>query len=262
MIDIHCHILPEVDDGPQSWEVSMEMCRMAATDGITHIAATPHCNDRYHYDAEYLAHCVRRLQELIGPAPVLTLGCDFHLSYDNLQKVLADPDQYTIRGSRYLLVELSDFSIPTQIGDCFLRLGDLGVTPVITHPERNAILRPNPQRVVEFVELGCAVQITANALTGFWGQRVERAARWLLEHEAVHVIASDAHDTKHRVPVLSPARDAVAALCGAKIAEALVEHNPRAILAGQPLPYSPKPVLKIGISLVIIGRPQSPPFAR
>jgi protein-tyrosine phosphatase len=244
VIDIHCHILPEVDDGPKSWEVSVEMCRMAAADGITHIAATPHCNDRYHYDPEYLTHLVRRLQEMVGTTPVLTLGCDFHLSYDNLQNVLTDPDRYTIGGSRYLLVELSDFSIPTQIGDCFLKLGDRGVTPVITHPERNAILRPNPQRVIEFVEFGCAIQITANALTGFWGQRVERTARWLLEHEAVHVIASDAHETKYRTPVLSRARDLAASISGPEIAEALVEHNPRAILQGQPLPYSPKPALK------------------
>jgi protein-tyrosine phosphatase len=244
VIDIHSHILPEVDDGPTSWDVSVAMCRMAAADGITHIAATPHCNERYHYDRDYLAGCLRHLQERVGATPTLSLGCDFHLSYDNLQRVLAEPERYTIGGSCYLLVELSDFSIPTQIGDCFLKLGDLGVTAVITHPERNAILRPTPQRVIEFVELGCAVQITANALTGFWGQRVQRVATWLLEHEAVHMIASDAHDMKYRTPILSAARDAAAEICGAEIANALVEENPRAVIQGKPLPYSPKPAVK------------------
>jgi protein-tyrosine phosphatase len=244
VIDIHSHILPEVDDGPKSWDVAVEMCRIAAADGITHMVATPHSNDRYHYDQPYLLGCLQRLQELVGDSPKLSLGCDFHLSYDNLKSVLAHPERYTIAGSRYLLVELSDFSIPLQIADCFLKLGDLGVTAVITHPERNAILRQAPQRVIEWVELGCAVQITANALTGFWGHRVGGVATWLLEHEAVHVIASDAHDTKHRLPVLSRGRDAAAAICGVEIAGALVENNPRAILAGQPLPYSPKPALK------------------
>jgi protein-tyrosine phosphatase len=244
VIDIHSHVLPEVDDGPTSWEVSVAMCQMAAADGITHMVATPHCNERYHYDRDYLAGCLRHLQEQVGTAPQLSLGCDFHLSYDNLQKVMVDPERYTIGGSRYLLVELSDFSIPTQIGDCFLKLGDLGVTPVITHPERNAILRPTPQRVIEFVELGCAVQITANALTGFWGQRVQRVATWLLEHEAVHMIASDAHDVKYRTPILSAARDAAAEICDPEIAAALVEGNPRAVIEGKPLPYSPKPALK------------------
>ena len=244
MIDIHCHILPEVDDGPKSWEMAVEMCRMAVADGITHIVATPHSNDRYHYDRDCLLQCVLRLQGLAGDSLKLSLGCDFHLSYDNLQSVLAQPERYTIGGSRYLLVELSDFSIPLQIADCFLKLGDVGVTAIITHPERNAILRQAPQRVIEWVELGCAVQITANALTGFWGHRVARVATWLLEHEAVHVIASDAHDDKHRTPILSRARKAAAEICGAEIATALVETNPRAILAGQPLPYTPKPVLK------------------
>ena len=243
MIDTHSHILPEVDDGPKSWDTAVEMCRMAAADGITHMVATPHFNERYHYDHACLAGCLRRLQELVGEFPKLSLGCDFHLSYDHLQLVLANPDRYTISGS-YLLVELSDFSIPTQIGDCFLKLGERGVTAVLTHPERNAILRVTPQRVIEFVELGCAVQITANALTGFWGQGVERAATWLLEHEAVHLIASDAHDTRHRTPILSAARDAAAAICGAEIANVLVEENPRAVVSGQPLPYSPKPALK------------------
>ena len=244
MIDIHSHILPEVDDGPKSWEVSVEMCRMAAADGVTHMVATPHSNDRYHYDHEYLTACVERLQGMVGSAPQISLGCDFHLSYDNLQSLLAQPHLYTVAGANYLLVELSDYSIPALIGDWFLRLGDRGLTPVITHPERNAILRQTPQRVIEFVELGCAVQITANALTGFWGQRVARVATWLLEREAVHVIASDAHDTKHRTPLLSEARAAAAEIAGDEVAQALLEENPRAILAGQPLPYSPKPVLK------------------
>ena len=123
-------------------------------------------------------------------------------------------------------------------------LGDRGLTPIITHPERNAILRQTPQRVIEFAELGCAVQITANALTGFWGQRVARVATWLLECDAVHAIASDAHDTKHRTPILSEARAAAAEIAGEEVAQALLEENPRAILSGQPLPYSPKPVLK------------------
>lgn len=244
MIDIHSHILPGVDDGAKSWEIAVEMCRMAAADGVTHMVATPHANDRYAYDRAQQEAVLSQLRARVGAAPELSLGCDFHLSYDSLQEVLAFPERYTINSSRYLLVELSDFSIPTQIADCFHRLGDRGVTAVITHPERNAILRQSPQRVLEWVELGCVVQVTANALTGFWGSGIARSAAWLLEHEAVHVLASDAHDAQHRVPILSRARDLVAQALGTNVAQALVEENPRAILAGEPLPYSPKPVLK------------------
>ena len=219
------------------------MCRTAAADGITHMVATPHANDRYHYDREYLKGLVAHLQGLIGESPKLSLGCDFHLSYDNLQDVLANPARYAIEGSHYMLVELSNYSIPQQITDCFTQLGDRGITAVITHPERNQILRENLQRVAEWAEQGCVIQVTGSAITGFWGERVRRAAQWLIEHDAVHVLATDAHDTEKRVPVLSAARDAAAEICGEDVADALVEANPQAIVTSKPLPYFPRPVL-------------------
>ena len=243
MVDIHSHILPEVDDGSKSWETSVAMCRMAAADGITHQVATPHANDRYHYDRIYLQGLVAHLQGLVGDALTLSLGCDFHLSYDNLQDVLANPGRYAIAGTRYMLVELSNYSVPAQTTDCFLKLGDCGMTAVITHPERNPILRESPQRVVEWAEQGCVIQMTGSALTGFWGERVRRVALWLLEHKAVHVLATDAHDTEKRIPILSTGRDAAAEICGEEVAEALVEGNPRAIINSLPLPYFPRPVV-------------------
>ena len=242
MVDIHSHILPEVDDGPKSWDVSVAMCRAAAADGITHMVATPHANDRYHYDRPYLQGLVDHLQQLVGDSPKLSLGCDFHLSYENIQDALANPTRYVIEGTRYLLVEFSNYSVPTQTTDSFLKLGDCGLTPIITHPERNPILRETPQRVVEWAEQGCVIQMTGSALTGFWGERTRRAALWLLERQAVHVLATDAHDTEKRVPVLSTARDAAAEICGEEIAEAMVEGNPQAIISNQPLPYFPRPL--------------------
>jgi protein-tyrosine phosphatase len=242
VVDIHSHILPEVDDGSKSWETSVAMCRMAAADGITHQVATPHANDRYHYDRTYLQGLVAHLQGLVGDALKITLGCDFHLSYDNLQDVLANPERYAIEGAHYMLVELSNYSVPQQTTDCFMQLGDRGITSIITHPERNPILRESPQRVVEWAEQGCVIQMTGSALTGFWGERTRRAAHWLMEHDAVHVLATDAHDTEKRIPVLSTARDAVAEMYGSELAEALVESNPRAIINAQPLPYFPRPV--------------------
>jgi protein-tyrosine phosphatase len=241
VVDIHSHILPEVDDGPKSWDMSIAMCHAAAADGITHMVATPHANDRYHYDREYLQGLLAHLQELIGSAPKLVLGCDFHLSYDNIQDAIAHPTRYAIEGTRYLLVEFSNYSIPQQTADSFQKLGDVGLTPIITHPERNPILRESPQRVVEWAEQGCVVQMTGSALTGFWGERTLRVAQWLLERHAVHVLATDAHDTEKRVPILSAARDAATELCGEEVADALVEGNPRAIISNEPLPYFPRP---------------------
>lgn len=241
MVDIHSHILPEVDDGPKSWDVCVAMCKAAAADGIEHMVATPHANDRYHYDREYLKGLLARLQELMGNSLKLGLGCDFHLSYENVQDALANPGRYVIGETRYLLVEFSNYGIPQNATDSFTRLGDVGITVIITHPERNPILRENLQRVVEWAEQGCVVQMTGSALTGFWGERTRRAAQWLLESQAVHVLATDAHDLEKRVPILSTAREAAAEMCGEEIADALVESNPRAIVNNQPLPYFPRP---------------------
>lgn len=243
MVDIHSHILPEVDDGPKTWDVCAAMCGMAAADGITHMVATPHANDRYQYDRGHLQGLLSNLQSLVGPSPQLILGCDFHLSYDNLQDAFANPTRYVIGNTRYLLVEFSNYGIPRQIMDSLLKLGDAGITAVITHPERNPILRESPQQVVEWAEQGCVVQVTGAALTGLWGERTRRAAHWLLERQAVHVLATDAHDLDRRPPVLSTARDAAAEICGEEIADALVEANPRAIITNQALPYFPRPEL-------------------
>ncbi len=243
MFDIHCHILPEVDDGPKSWEVAIEMCRMAAADGITHSVATPHANDRYAYDRSYLQAILLQLQAKVGNSLQLSLGCDFHLSFENLERVLERPRTYTIGDTNYLLVELSNFSVPVQVAECFTRLGDRDLTPILTHPERNPILQQTPQRILEWVEQGCLVQVTASALTGFWGERPEIIARWLLDRSAVHFLATDAHDTKRRVPIMSEARDIVAGIVGTEYAEALVEHNPAAVINGHPIPFCPRPVL-------------------
>src|SRR5205807_9825273 len=139
-------------------------------------------------------------------------------------------------------IELSNYRFPQQTTDCFMQLGDGGITAIVTHPERNSILRESLQRVVEWAEQGCVIQVTGSALTGFWGDRTRSAAHWLLEHDAVHVLATDAHDTEKRVPVLSTARDAAAEICGEEVADVLVDGNPRAILESQPLPYFPRPV--------------------
>lgn len=244
MIDIHCHILPEVDDGPKSWETSEEMCRMAAADGITHMVATPHANDRYPYDREFLTGLLGQLKERVGSALELSLGCDLHLSFENLERVLERPHNYTIGETNYLLVELSNYSIPTQLADCFRRLGDLRLTPILTHPERNPILQQTPQKILEYADDGCLIQLTASSLTGLWGQRPETVARWLLERSGVHVLASDAHETKRRVPILSEGRDVAAEIVGEECAAALVEGNPGAIVRGEAVPYWPRPVME------------------
>ncbi len=245
MVDIHCHILPEVDDGSDSWETSVEMCRMAAGDGITHTVATPHANDRYTYQRAEHAARLAKLQQAVGPAPALSLGCDFHFSYDNVQAALARPGEFAIGSSGYLLVEFSDFALPPFLQDALARLGMAGLRAIITHPERNQLLQREPEQVLKLAQQGCIIQVTGSSLTGHWGGKAQRMGRWLLERDAVHVLASDGHDVRHRPPVLSAGREAAAAICGADVARVLVEENPLAIVSNQPLPYFPQPLVKV-----------------
>jgi protein-tyrosine phosphatase len=240
VIDIHCHILPEVDDGPKSWDIAEAMCQMAAQDGIEHIVATPHSNDRYFYDRKYLSTLLQTLQQRIGPQPVLSLGCDFHLSYDNMQSAIRKPEQFCIGNSHYLLVEFSNFGISPQVDDWFTQIRQRGITPIITHPERNPILQQDPHRILNWIELGCAVQVTASVFTGFWGPRPRQIADRLLKDKAVHFLSTDAHDTKRRVPILSEARKVIAKEFGEELARSLVEDNPAAVVKNQPLPYFPQ----------------------
>lgn len=233
MVDIHCHIIPEVDDGARSWDMALAMCEIAVQDGIEHIVATPHADFHYAYNREELAARLEQLQQLAGRMPRLSLGCDFHLSYENLEDAFAHPGRYTIGNTGYLLVEFSNSSIPQQTTGALLRLIEAGITPVITHPERNPLLREDVRRLRQWINDGCLLQVTANSLTGYWGDQALRSARSLLEQGLVHVLASDAHDSRRRVPMLSGARDLVAQWHGEELARALVDDNPRAIVSGE-----------------------------
>ena len=231
MIDIHCHLLPAVDDGSQSWETTLEMCRLAELDGVTHIVATPHANYEYRYDrVEHLD----RLEELRTRAPKLTfsLGCDFHLSYENIEDAMDHPERYTIGDSRYLLVELSEYSA-FNATQTIHQLHTAGLMPILTHPERNPVILGNPDLLNKFADVGCLFQITANSLTGFWGKTKQKFCEQMLKKKMVHFIASDAHGTRNRPPMLSFARDAAAKIIGATAAEKLVNGNPQAVLCDQ-----------------------------
>jgi protein-tyrosine phosphatase len=241
MIDLHCHILPDVDDGARNMETALAMCAMAWKDGIEHIVTTPHANEVYFYDRDYLQGVLNEVAEQTGGKPALTLGCDFHFSYENVQAALDNPAQYTIGTTPYLLVEFSDYSLPPSIDENLAKLINLGLKPIITHPERNPLIQRRPERVLDWVRGGCLVQVTGNVLTGRWGKKAQETAHWFFEQHAVHVLASDGHNLESRKPTLSNARKAAAKLAGPIVADALVILNPRAILNGDPVPYCPKP---------------------
>jgi protein-tyrosine phosphatase len=234
-VDIHCHILPNVDDGATTWEISVEMCRMAQADGIKHIVATPHANGKYVYDRDSLSQMLEELSRRVGPELGFSLGCDFHFTNENLRDVLLHPARYTISGTNYLLVELSNLAVSTSISQSLQQLLDVGISPIITHPERSPILQRNPKIVINWVRNGCFVQVTANSLTGRWGAEAQAFSEWLIKRGAVHVLASDAHGVGSRPPILSKARSAAEKIVGQAAAEAMVKDNPQAVIAGEPI---------------------------
>jgi protein-tyrosine phosphatase len=236
MIDIHCHILPNVDDGSRSWAMTAEMCRVAADDGIRHIVATPHCNHEFAYDRSRYEAMLFELREASLGRVEFSIGCDFHFSYENITDALKNPRRYSINGTRYMLMEFSDYGIPPNIDEHIFLLTSKGLVPIITHPERNPLLQRRPEGILNLIDAGALVQLTANSITGFWGTKAKSVSEWLLRQGAVHVVASDAHDPRHRRPVLSEARFAVAKLAGNEVAEDLVLNNPQAIIDGRGLP--------------------------
>jgi protein-tyrosine phosphatase len=243
MIDIHNHILPGVDDGSKSWEMTLEMCALALADGITHIVATPHANHRYEYNREKHTESLQELRERF-PALQFTLGCDFNLSHDNIQDALKHPDRYTIGDTPYLLVEFNDFQTPDQMTDSLFRLHSAGFLTIVTHPERNPIIDQYPDLPGQFVDMGSALQITASSLCGDWGRKPRKTCETLLKAGIVSFIATDAHDTKHRKPLLAATRQAAAKIVGTDEAEILVNGNPHTVLSDQPSFQEPQTILQ------------------
>jgi protein-tyrosine phosphatase len=235
LIDIHSHVLYGMDDGAQTPEISVAMLRMAHDHGTTAIVATPHANSDYRYDIELIGQRFEELKPSLPEGLELYRGCDFHLSFDNIQDAIANPRKYTINQGPYLLVEFSDLLIFNNTADIFARLRDAGMIPIITHPERNSLLRQRLEQISSWVEAGAFNQVTSGSLLGAFGKRAQDFARLLLERNLIHIIASDAHDLEHRPPRMDLAFDWLKREAGEEIARLVCVENPGATLTGGPL---------------------------
>ncbi len=243
MIDLHCHILPGIDDGPQSFEQAVEMCRMAAAAGCEAMVATPHQrkSDWWNCDRAALAALRRRLQEAVGPAPRILGGGEIRVDLRLLAEILAmrEDDAHgplPLAGSRYLLLEFGSEAGLPEAADLVHELSVAGWRPVLAHPEFIHWMAADPPVVAHLVSLGALAQVTAMSLTGDFGRRAQADASRLVEMGLVHFVASDAHDLKRRPPGLMRAWDAIAGRWGEVAARELLADNPRAVVAGLPLP--------------------------
>lgn len=235
MIDVHCHIAWALDDGAASLEESLAMLDATRESGTTDIVATPHFNAQYAYEVGLLDQRLQQLAARAGGKPRIHRGCEFRLSFDNLDHLLERPSIYTINCKQYLLVECPDLHIGKHLDLIFERIIDAGLVPLIAHPERNPVLQGKLERIEAWVELGCLVQVTASSITGGFGPTARVTSARLLERGLVHVVASDAHDAVHRPPRLDEAYRALRSRYGEDSAEILLTDNPRAIIEGRPL---------------------------
>lgn len=244
MVDIHHHLLPGLDDGSPDLETSIAMARMAAEDGITHIVATPHANNRYRFDRERNEEMLEALRKnLVREDIQITLGsgCDFHLSYDNIQNARQHPRKYTLNGKQYLLIELPDHAIAPQIEDSFYDLRLAGMNLILTHPERNPTLQSHPERLRTWVQQGMLLQVTTSSVLGQMGSVAEKMAHKLLSDRWVQFLATDAHNLTRRPPKMRAAYDVVAGKYGASYAQAICMDNPLAAFEGRQLPPMEEP---------------------
>jgi protein-tyrosine phosphatase len=245
MIDIHHHLLWGVDDGAKDFDTSFEMARASARDGVTHVVCTPHANAQYDYDPAVNAAKVAELQARLDDARIalkVGLGCDFHLSYDNVIEAKQNPAKFSINSLGYLMVEIPDYGVPPGLTETFYELQLAGLTPVLTHPERNPTLQQDYKRLAEWMRGGVLVQVTGDSVTGKMGRSAEKMAHTLLRQRWVHFIATDAHNVSSRPPRLSEARALIARKYGQEYAEALSTTNPRAAFEGKPFEPSEEPI--------------------
>ncbi len=246
MIDLHCHILPGIDDGPVTQNESLAMARRAVEDGIHTIVATPHSlNGIYVNPAREIISKVDAVQEILSNNHIqieLCAASDVHLC-PHMLDLVDSGDALTINDAKkYILLELPSQAIPKGVKDEIFSLKLNGITPIITHPERNAIIQHDLNILYDLVSMGALSQITAMSLTGDFGGFVKRASGTMLKKRLVHIIASDAHSIDNRPPVLSRAVEHTAEILGSyEEALRMVTEVPAAILSGE-MPDFPEPM--------------------
>lgn len=248
LVDIHCHLLPGVDDGAADMASALDLVAAAANNGIRRAVLTPHVYPgRWDNSVAGLRPVFDSLCQAVQEAgfPIeLRLGGEIHLLPESLEWLTSGraPMLGGWQGKRVALIELPDGRIPVGTDSAMRFLLRHGIVPMIAHPERNREIIRHPERIAPLVHLGCLLQITAASACGWFGRGPHAAARELIRSGWATVVATDAHNLRHRPPVLAEAHAALSADFGRSVADALTVHNPAAIFEGRAL-FEPEPAL-------------------
>lgn len=245
MIDLHVHILPGIDDGPEDFAESLRMCRLAYADGIHTLVATPHLNPGlYHSSPKTILAKVAELNQKLKNhfAASKTLekmdlkiipGADIHLSFFLRQNFSWEDLIFINENHKYFLLELPDYFLIEPVKKFIASFREKGIIPIISHPERNFLLQKNSQILADLIRVGALSQITAMSITGFFGQKAKEAAFFFLHQNLAHLLASDAHSSKSRPPILSQALAEISTHLGREKAWRMVHDLPLAIVNGE-----------------------------
>ncbi|MEN8136567.1 MAG: CpsB/CapC family capsule biosynthesis tyrosine phosphatase [Thermodesulfobacteriota bacterium] len=229
MIDLHCHILPGLDDGPASLQQSLAMAEIAEADGITKIVATPHIRSEVP-SPDQIATACRNLNGALRKK-----GLQLEILPGAETYAMAAPallTDRTINSTRYILIEFPLTHLPVGAGQFIFNLRVHGFKPIIAHPERIPNIIARPQLLKNLLDEQVYVQLTVGSLTGSFGPDPEKCARYLLQNGLVHFLASDGHGVDYRQPLLAKGLKIATKLIGNREAQRLVFANPQAVLAG------------------------------
>ena len=239
MVDIHCHILPGVDDGAPSMEDSLEMARMAADSGVTDIIATPHCNLPGNGRITAPPPCARPSPGCSRPWTRRASPCAFTRgprcsALRSCPGCCSQRQLQTLGGSRYLLVEFYFDESAEFMEQCFRDIRHRGLVPVAAHPERYNAVQRDPARLEGWFRRGIVIQLNKGSVLGRLGRRAQDTALWLLEHGLAHAAASDAHRPTVRTTHMGLLRSTLADDFSPDCPRLLLDGNPRRILDEPP----------------------------
>lgn len=241
MVDIHSHILPQIDDGSRSFDESMEMCRASADDGVSVMVATPHTHDGLHetHNPDFLRQRVDELNKQLNGNPRIVLGCELRFTHELVKQLCETHSAPTIADGPYALVEFPHTVVPPGSEHLLFELMGNQITPIVAHPERNIMLMSEPERFYELVSIGVLGQMDTGSIMGKFGKKVQQTARVMLESGLIHFLASDCHNMRNRLPGLSAGVASAAEIVGEEYARAIAEDNPAAVVEGRPIPTRP-----------------------
>jgi len=235
-VDVHCHLLPAVDDGSTGWDETLAMARLAVADGISTVVVTPHQLGRYSENhGEAIRSQTAQLQQFLdqrGVSLQVLPGGDVRIEPDMALKIQRGEVLTLADRHKHVLLELPH-EIYLPLDRILSDLSAIGVVGILSHPERNQGILRQRDVVFPLVRAGCLMQVTAGALVGTFGPHVQKLARWLVTQRLVHFVATDAHGAKARRPLMRRAFDCVSGLVGDRTAVELCCRNPALVAAGE-----------------------------